>query len=160
MPRVWPGYLAVWAAIILHFTWVGLLLVPGTRAFDATPVHEVYGLCGYSAWRTALLLAFVAGAATVGFFRRVPPGVKVLYLFPQQLVLGISAAGAVIAIYESAYADGVLRPSTFIAADQAAVILTWFGHTAALVLLYLIHARKMAPSGGTNLPVGRGDVRG
>lgn len=147
MPRIWPGYLAVWAAIILHLSWVVLLLVPGTHAYNATPVHEVYGLAGYSAWRTAALLAFVAGSASVGLFRHVSPGIKLIYCFPQQLILGVSAAGAILAVYNSAYADGVLRPATFIAADQLAVVLTWLGHTAALMLLYLIHERKLAPSG-------------
>jgi hypothetical protein len=147
VPRFWPGYLAVWAAVILHFTWAALLLVPGTRAFSATPVHEVYGVAGYSAWRTAVLLTFVATAALAGLIRNTPPGLKILYLLPQQLVLGVSAAGAALAIYHSHYADGVLRPATFIAADQLAVILTWAGHTAALMLLYLIHTRKLTIGG-------------
>jgi hypothetical protein len=156
MPRLWPGYLAVWAAVILHLTWVGLLLVPGTRAYLATPIHEVYGVAGYSAWRTAALLAFVALAAVAGLVRRVEPGLKIFYLLPQQLVLGISAAGASLAIYHSHYADGVPRPATFIAADQLAVILTWGGHTAALMLLFLIHTRKISAGGGS-IPVKESD---
>lgn len=156
MPRLWPGYLAVWAAVILHFLWVALLLVPGTRAYSSTPVHEVWALSGHSAWRTSVLLGVVAGAALIGLVRHTPPGLKILYLLPQQLVLGISAAGAMLAIYESHYADGVSRPGTFIAADQAAVILTWLGHTFALMLLYLIHSGKLS-FGGKPVPVASSD---
>lgn len=151
MPRFWPGYLAVWAAVVLHLLWVGLLLVPGTRAFSATPVHKVYDLTGYSTWRTVALLAIVAFTAAAGLVHRVSPGLKMFYLLPQQLVLGVSAAGGVLAIIHSHYADGVPRPGTFIAADQAAVILTWIGHTAAMMFLYLIHTRKLT-LGGTGLP--------
>ncbi len=147
MSRIWPGYLAVWTAIVLHATWVGLLLVPHSGAPKSTPVHEVYGIAGDSAWRAAALLAFVACAALMGMFREVTPGLKIVYLLPQQLVLGVSAAGAVLAIANSHYADGVPRPATFIAADQLAVILTWAGHTAAIMLLYLIHTHKLRASG-------------
>lgn len=158
MPRIWPGYLAVWAAIILHFTWVVLLCIPRTHAFNATPVHEVYKLAGFSVWRTAVLLGFVAAAACVGLFKHTTSGMKLVCLLPQQMVLGISAAGATVAVFTSKYADGVPRPATFIAADQLAVVLTWGGHTFALMLLYLIHTNKLALSGRTLPPEDEDDA--
>lgn len=148
MPRFWPGYLAVWAAILLHVVWVGLLLVPGTKAYNATPVHEVYSVTGYSVWRTAAMFALVAAAALAGLAGASTAGEKVFYLLPQQLVLGISAAGSTVAVWRSHYADGVPRPATFIAGDQLAVILTWGGHTCALMMLYLIHTRRLTFGGG------------
>lgn len=155
MPRIWPGYLAVWAAVALHMSWIVLLLVPHTHAFNATPVHEVYALSGFSAWRTVALLGVVAGAALVGLTRDIAPGLKLVCMLPQQLVLGISAAGAILAIVHSQYADGVPRPITFIAADQLAVILTWLAHTIAMLMLYLIHTHKLSAA-GRPLPVDNG----
>lgn len=149
---MWPGFLAVWVAIMLHFSWIALLCFPHTNAYFSTPVHELWALSGYSVWRTICVLAVVASVATAGMFRRVDAGEKILYLLPQQLVLGVSAAGSVLAIWHSQYADGVDRPGTFIAADQLAVILTWVGHTTALVLLYLIHDGVLTP-GGRKVPV-------
>jgi hypothetical protein len=59
-------------------------------------------------------------------------------LLPQQTLLMISACGAILAIYFSRYADGVVRPRPFIAADQIHVILAALGHTTAVVA-YVLH---------------------
>lgn len=150
IPRIWPGFLAIWAAIILHFTWVVLLLWPGTHAGNSTPVHSVVGLAG-GPRMAAMFLFVVATIATVGTARRVSAAQKMLYVLPQQLILGVSAAGAILAMFDSHYADGVTRPGTFIVADQLAIVLTWAFHTAAIVFLFLIHKRRVS-FGGRSLP--------
>lgn len=150
---MWPGFLAVWAAIILHLGWVALLLEPGSRAYLSTPVFRIWELSGESTWRSAALLTFVAATALFGLGRKVDPLLKIVYLMPQQLVLGISAAGAMHAMTVGHYADQVARPWTFIAADQLAVVLTWLGHTAALMLLFFIHQHRIT-DGGRPVPNG------
>jgi len=49
----------------------------------------------------------------------------------------MSAAGAIEAIFISQYADGVLRPWAFIAADQVYSIIAALGHTLAMALFVL-----------------------
>jgi hypothetical protein len=146
VPRVWPGFFAVWAAVLLHLTWCVLLLLPDTHAPGATPVYEVVRLAG-SPWRAAVLLGSVALTAMWGALRRLPPGLKIYFLLPQQLVLGISAAGSILAMYNSHYADGVPRAASFIIADQLAVVLTWMFHTLAILYLYAIHTRRLSLGG-------------
>lgn len=146
VPRIWPGFLAVWAAILLHLTWVVLLFWPDTHAGRSTPVHSVVIVAG-SPQRAAFLLLIVAAFAISGTCRSLTAIQKVLYVLPQQFVLGISAAGAILAMYRSHYADGVIRPGTFIVADQLAIVLTWGFHTAAIVFLYLIHQRRLTLGG-------------
>jgi hypothetical protein len=146
MPRIWPGFLAVWVAILLHLTWCVLLLIPSTHAQFSTPVHELVRLVGTQR-RAGGLLFFVAAAALCGLAVPPRPAVKIFYLLPQQLALGVSAAGSILAMYHSAYADGVARPATFIIADQLAVVLTWMFHTVALMYLYLIHAGRLTIGG-------------
>lgn len=58
---------------------------------------------------------------------------KALLLIPQQLVLFISAAGAVNYIYVAHFADGVARSQAFIAADQSVTVLLAMGHFWAMV---------------------------
>jgi len=139
-------------AVVMHGTWIVLLLVPNTHAFLSTPVHQLWALCGHSAMLTASVLSLVAGIALIGLVIVDSAGMKIWFLLPQQLVLGISAAGSAIAIANSHYADGVPRPMTFIAADQLAVLLTWVAHTASIMFLWLIHTHKLRP-GGRPVPV-------
>lgn len=146
VPRVWPGFLAIWAAILLHATWVVLLLIPGNHAAASTPVHEVVRLLG-EPWRASAVLAAVAGAAVYGTARSMQARDKILFVLPQQLLLGVSAAGALLAMWRSMYADGVPRPATFIVADQLAIVLTWGFHTAAIIYLVLIHYRRVTLGG-------------
>lgn len=150
LPKMWPGFLAVWAAIALHLTWIGALTVPGNKAFYATPVHTVWGACGQSSLYTLLLISTVVIIAAIGTFRNVTAGQKIVYLMPQQLLLGISAAGAMLAMYHGHFADGVARDNTFIIADQMAVVLTWTFHTVALMFLWFIHLRVLT-AGGWNI---------
>lgn len=165
--RIWPGFLAVWAAVILHYVWAGTLLAPNSTAGSATPVHYLIQLeCAatgqnptdrswYGPYHTlALLLILVATLAVIGLLRKKdPPHIKVLWLIPQQLVLGISAAGAVLAMSESHYSDGVLRGATFIVADQLAVVLTWLFHTLSILILFLVGEGYLTPSGAVPIKV-------
>lgn len=61
------------------------------------------------------------------------PVFKLIALVPQQLLLLISAGGAVAAISAGMYADGTIRSRAFIAVDQVPAILTALCHTMAIV---------------------------
>lgn len=146
IPRIWPGFLAIWAAIGLHASWVVLLLIPGTRAGNSTPVHEIVALVG-DPITAGLVLAVVVFCALLGLVQKMTARGKILFVLPQQLFLGISAAGSILAMWDSHYADGVARSGTFIVADQLAIIITWLGHTAAILFLVLIHQRRISLGG-------------
>lgn len=62
---------------------------------------------------------------------------SLLLIIPQQLTLLLSALGACFAISASAFADGVVRPRLFIAADQLPAILSALFHTCAIVETYM-----------------------
>jgi hypothetical protein len=108
---------------------------------------------GDNSYAAAVLFIFVSCLALYGMHSGTI-GKKIALIFPQQIVLGISAAGALIAVMQGHYADGVARPMPFILADQTAIILTWAVHTLALVFLYLVfkHIIKMDGSPGSEHP--------
>ena len=62
-----------------------------------------------------------------------------VFLIPQQSLLLVSAAGAITAMVLSQFADGVVRPRAFIAADQMHIVLAALGHGAAIVSAGLVH---------------------
>jgi hypothetical protein len=53
----------------------------------------------------------------------------------------MSAAGAIEAMWLGQFADGVLRPTAFIAADQMYTVLAALGHTVA-ISLYTLSLRQ------------------
>ncbi len=57
----------------------------------------------------------------------------VVLLLPQQILLMMGVSGAIEAIWLSQFADGVLRPRAFIAADQINSVLAAIGHTVAII---------------------------
>lgn len=118
---------------ILHLEWAALLFIDPAAA-GATPVsalHRFVGSIGFLQF--TLILA--SALALTGLSVKSPWGV--LYLIPQQCLLMISAVGALRAIYLGQFADGVLRPYAFIAADQLHIVLAALGHATAII----VHAR-------------------
>jgi hypothetical protein len=53
--------------------------------------------------------------------------------WPQQLLLVVAAIGALVAVVMGNYADGVSRPTLFIATDQLLVMLLPIFHALAIV---------------------------
>jgi hypothetical protein len=125
--------LMVLFCVALHLCWAAILLVD-TSAIGATPVAALRARIGdtYLVW--TLLAA--AGLASLALWLRRPW--IVLLLLPQQILLAISAEGAASAILLAQFADGVIRPRAFIAADQLYVILAAIGHAAAM----LVHTHR------------------
>ena len=115
-------------AITLHLVWAFILLFDDA-ATNATAVHALFRYI-----HPTLFLSYVIGAAAfaalLALFSEKPW--IVILLLPQQILLMMSAAGAIEAIWLAQFADGVIRPRAFIAADQFYSILAAVGHTAAI----------------------------
>jgi hypothetical protein len=127
----------VWYAVTLHVIWATLLFT-GDDAKHATAVYTLARLFPAKTG-LAIVLLFVAIMASYGLLKRTgPPGGRIMLLVPQQLVLGISAAGCVRAMWLGHFADGVTRPTAFLIADQAPAILALMAHSATIFYIALV----------------------
>jgi hypothetical protein len=125
-------------AIILHLVWaVCLFFDPGT--VNATAVAGTL-----SVFRSITLLNGVIFLAPIvgliGLFLPMP--MSVLLLSPQQTLLQMSAASALGAMVTSQFADGVVRSSGFIIADQIHIVLAALAHAAAIITLGISGQRQ------------------
>ncbi len=126
----------VWYCVSLHVWWGAMLLVDA-RASGVTAINDMTRLTG-SVRASAVVYLSVGVLAAVGLLRARPGSIRgLLELLPQQAVLLISAFGACEAVWKSTYADGVLRPRAFIAADQVPAVFIALAHTATLVHCYV-----------------------
>jgi hypothetical protein len=125
----------IWFAVLLHTLWAYLLLVTG-KPYGATALH-IYSPVPRLLMAGVLLAASVLAAWAIT--RRQSSWQTLLALLPQQAILTASAYAAVAAVVVAHYGDGVIRPRSFILADQAPVILAFALHTAAVVDM---HARR------------------
>lgn len=125
----------VFFAVVLHLVW-GTCILVDAAATNATAVHAVYQ---YVHPPIALALTFytVAILAAIGLATKSPW--IVLLLLPQQLILMMSASGAIDAMWLAQFADGVIRPRSFLIADQLYSVLLAVGHTIAISL----HAKRL-----------------
>src|SRR5262249_35850995 len=112
------------------------LLLASQKPYGATALH-VYRPVPRGLMAGALLTASVLAAWAVT--RQRPSWQTLAALLPQQAVLTVSPYDALAADGEAHYGDGVIRPRSFILADQAPVILVFVLHTAAVVEM---HARQ------------------
>lgn len=120
--------------VILHIFWA-VLVALDPSAIGATPVHALYRIIGDTNL-LSVALAAVAVMAVIGIYMRAP--IVVWFLMPQQFLLLMSASGAISAIWIAQFADGVVRPRAFIAADQIHIVFAAVGHTIAVIA----HARN------------------
>lgn len=124
-----PASLMILFAVALHLWWT-LMIALDAAALHATGVASLYRYIHHRD-----VLAAVIGAAAVmalsGLFVRA--SWMVLLLVPQQVILMMSAAGAIDAMWLAQFADGVIRPRAFIAADQMYSVLAAIGHTMAII---------------------------
>lgn len=136
VPRVF-FLTGVWYAVALHFLWAGLLF----RNDDAKQATALYTLSRLFPAKTglAVVLIFVAAMAGYGLLKRTGPLTgRILLLIPQQLVLGVSAAGAVWAMWKGHTPGGLPRPAGYLIADQSPAVLALLAHSATIMYLALI----------------------
>lgn len=115
-------------AIGLHMLWAVMLMfdrsVSGVTAVWALTIFLSRPVC-------IVLLIVVAMMASMAAFMLKNKHAAAMFMIPQQMVLFLSAGGAIEAMVASKFPDGVLRPSVFIIADQAPVVLAAFCHMMA-----------------------------
>ena len=130
----------IFAAIFLHFWWAGLLFF-SEAPLGITAIHDLHesvllawdhpSVIGHGP-HMAIIFAVVGALALWSEVRSRTDLKGVFLLSPQQVVLVLSAVSAVEAMARQSYADGVLRPFTFIAADQIVICLFALAHTVAI----------------------------
>jgi len=125
----------VWYAVLLHALWACLLLA-SQKTYGATALHA-YRPVPRALMAGALLTASALAAWAIT--RQRPSWQTLAALLPQQAILTVSAYAAAAAVVTAHYGDGVIRPRSFILADQAPAILAFVLHTAAVVEM---HARQ------------------
>jgi hypothetical protein len=120
-------------ASALHLSWAAVLILSphDMRTAALANFIRLGGVAG------AAVLFLCIGGAALYVSARAPRGwLGLALVFPQQVVLLLTAAMALDHALRGTYGDGVLRPPEFILADQLPVILTALIHTAALTLTY------------------------
>ena len=121
--------LIVFLAIVQHFFWAAMLLWN-------EQVEQVTALAALSPFVilyrgvVPLITVAIMAAASIFIQSRIW---RTAMMLPQQFILGVSAMGALEAMYNSTFADGVWRPRAFLIADQIPVVLIAVFHTIAII---------------------------
>jgi hypothetical protein len=111
------SYAIIMNAALLHLI-EGLILL-GTRSADGSiGLHSLLGVIPDPRGLAAALIASSSAAFVVVTKRYLPPWLTVILLTPQQAFLLTTGIAAWLAVWHGIYADGVVRSSFFITADQ------------------------------------------
>ena len=126
----------IWFAVFLHLLWGILLMISGDPV-NITAIHTSMSL-----FKFRLLLGsvyIIAGFSSAISLRskRRKSLTDLLLLLPQQFLLMVSAGGAINAMYLSQFADGVIRPRSFLVADQMPVVFIALFHSCAILDSYI-----------------------
>lgn len=119
----------IWAVIFIHMTW-GLCLLVSGEPLNVTAINSMAWLGRIPLAITCIVTAAVAACASVV---RLSPVATLLLLLPQQFMLMGSGYGSFLAIYHSAFADGVVRPREFLVSDQNWHLIILAIHTVVLI---------------------------
>ena len=121
-------------AIIMHFLW-GLCLILSPVAIHTTGIDIVLQAFP-NHYIAGLIFSIIAGCSFLSILRNKIDWIGVLLLIPQQILLIISAGGALNNIFLGHFADGVVRSRYFIFADQLPAILITIFYTLAILQTY------------------------
>lgn len=131
LPRPY-GILIVFYAVCVHYAWAGMLYFDNSASW-ATPIAPVWHL--FHEYTAHALALFATLALASLFMRDRTP--RVMFLIPQQFVMMLSAGGCIVAVWSGQYADGVVHPRLFIAADQFTAILFPALHAVAMMQIVM-----------------------
>lgn len=120
----------VWFAICLHWVW-GTLLLMTPAPQGVTAISTMVNLGMVSAPNLGMFYLLIALLAAVGL--AAPKYIGYIFIAPQQIALFIAAYGAINAMQSGTFADGVIRPTAFLVADQMPIILLAVFH---LICIY------------------------
>ena len=122
----------LYIAMMQHGIWALLLLV-SENGLHTAPMSAFIGL---GRWGAFAALSVITGMAIVGSRYGLSRNTGLLLVLPQQAALVMSAVSVAGLIAGSHYADGVIRPWEFIAADQSGGIILAVMHTGAIIDRY------------------------
>ena len=117
--------------LVKHLCWALLLAISADTA-GGTAVGSITRTVG-GRWSAVIILCSVSLLAMAA--HRLHSTKRLALLAPQQIIVSVSAWGALVAVFSQQYGDGVLRPWAFIAGDQLSLILLMAAHTWAILLL-------------------------
>lgn len=122
--------LLICSAIFLHLFWAAMIALD-RAALNANAINALYRYIQSPIVLAGLLVtsSVLAGVALV-----IRSAWSPLLLIPQQIVLMASASGSIDSIWIGQFADGVIRSSVFIAADQIYAVILAVGHTFAIIM--------------------------
>lgn len=126
--------------VFLHLSW-SLIIWLDPVALHITSIHALYVVV-HTPNTLANILMITAIAATLGMVSR--NLWALLLVVPQQIILFMTAAGAVTAMYLGQFPDGVVRPHAFMIADQIHSVIAAVCHTVALIghVIYRLRDRS------------------
>lgn len=103
---------------------------------NITAINTIAQLGLASSNQAAILYLFASLLAVVGL---VAPRLSgAIFLIPQQLLLTLSAYGAVQAMLSGTFADGVIRSKAFLVADQAPSVILLFLYGLSVYANYFV----------------------
>src|SRR6267378_7706070 len=106
-------------ATILHWIW-GIMLLSSNSPINITAIASMTKLGLVSSSNIAIFCLSASFLALLGLFSPKPIGA--IFFIPQQIIMLVSAFGAISAMMSGSFADGVLRPTPFLIADQAPAV--------------------------------------
>ena len=112
----------------LHLSWSGLLIFDPTIQF----ITQLYVIV-LPVLTLQIVLVICSVLAIVPLSVRCSKANTMLCFVPQQMLLYLSAIGALLAVANSSYRDGVLHPRLFILADQLPPVMISLFHTRVIV---------------------------
>lgn len=132
-----PNYsLIIYYAVIVHLIWGVAILATG-EVFHTTAIDANLTNISANPYVIGLFFIIVAFAAVFPLWKKLNSLTALLLSLPQQYTLVLSSIGALTAIIESHFADGVIRPRAFILIDQCAIIVATLLHTVAIIEKYV-----------------------
>lgn len=112
--EAWRPDPLIWSVIFIHAIW-GLCLLVSSEPLNVTALNSMAWLGRIPLAITCIVTSALAAYAS---FNRFGTIATLLLLLPQQFMLMGSGYGSFMAIYYSAFADGVVRPREFLVSDQ------------------------------------------
>jgi hypothetical protein len=129
-------------AIIMHAAMLHLieaLILLGSRSADGSiGLHSLLRLIPDPRGLAAALIASSMAGFVVLSRRYLSPWLTVILLTPQQAFLFTTGIGAWLAVWHGSYADGVVRSSLFITADQLPRGMFSLVHLTAMYTLAMV----------------------
>jgi hypothetical protein len=131
------SYAIVLYAALLHL--IQALILLGSRTADGSiALHSLLAVIPDRRGLAASLIASSSAAFVVLSRRYLAPWLTVILLTPQQALLFTTGIAAWLAVWHGSYADGVVRSSLFITADQLPRGMFSLVHLTAMYTLGMV----------------------